>query len=148
MSAERSAFLDAYLRRRASEARPVKDAPSQPNSVHVHVTESEANAPLRYLVLRLIEGARVELDFECLEPNPEKRPRQVVLSVPALEQVLNGAILVCDLADGRLDLVPEQESLVILFDPGLPQPEQRYRVWLSELAVGWNMLDSLINRLP
>jgi|GEM_PF-3838615 len=59
-------------------------------------------------------------------------------SAEALYEVLEGKDLVLGSSDCAVILHPDEEELVISCEEG--ESNQEIRVWIAEIALGWNML--------
>ena len=87
-------------------------------------------------MLSLVGAQRVNLDLTGMEGVGRRSNFAMALTTDALYEVLEGKPMQVDRNDGAINLCPDGNQLII-------QQEGRvssHRVWMSELALAWNML--------
>jgi hypothetical protein len=95
-----------------------------------------------YLVLELRAGSRVTLDLQGLERGSSPKVPPIALSTAAVYELLQGNDVQIVRPEGNVSLVPGKDDLLIFCEAGDDRLTRKYRVWLSELGVAWNMLCS------
>ena len=108
------------------------------NSIRVHSSISGDSPILPYLILSSSGPERVAIDLSPLVVGIASL--NLVLSQDALYDVLRGKDLFLCTPEARLVLSPRGEELVIAVLADDPSISAEYRVWLSEVALGWNVL--------
>lgn len=91
-----------------------------------------------YLILGAVGHDRISLDFSQMEDRPSRVTPTFALSTEALYEVLEGKPLYVDRHDDSIMFEPHNDELVIECRYG--GKLRQYRVWMAELAIGWNML--------
>lgn len=112
-------------------------------SFRVHVTEASTKTPTPYLLLGASGDGSVQLDFSPLESEPRHRFPNLSLSLKALYDVIQGQQLRLSRREDFVILSMEDNELVIDCARRDGTHRRQYRVWLAEVALGWNMLRSL-----
>ncbi|MGV3617044.1 MAG: hypothetical protein ACO1SV_17090 [Fimbriimonas sp.] len=113
-------------------------------SFRVHASAASAQGRIPYLVLTVVGGGRIAFDFSAMETEPRSRVAPVTLTSDALYEVLEGRELTLRQSQGTITLFATEDELNIHCrrdDASLPQ---KYRVWIAEVALGWNMLTGAI----
>jgi hypothetical protein len=91
-----------------------------------------------YLILGVAESGRLSFDFSRIEEISDRITPSFALSREALYEVLQGKAISVKRREDTIHLDPRESELVIQCNHAGKRRE--YRVWLAELAVGWNML--------
>ena len=105
-------------------------------SYRVHACNADASGKIPYLVLSLCGANRVSIDMASMKEGPLQIDYTSALTMDALYQLLEGKSVDISRRSGELTLRPDGDQLVIE-QTGL---KVSHRVWMSELALAWNML--------
>lgn len=107
-------------------------------SIRVHSSASVNPEVPRYLIMSLAGPGRLAIDLAPLEADIGLT--SLVLSQDALYDVLNGQDLVLSLANASFIFSARGEELVVAVRVDGRPAAQEFRVWLAEVALGWNIL--------
>jgi hypothetical protein len=105
---------------------------------HVHLSTHGSSPGAPYLILGSAENDTVRLDFSKLQTDGDAPFSTLALSSDAVYEILEGKTVKVDRPDGSISICPSEGELWIEFK-GI-QGSWQYRVWMSEFALGWNML--------
>ncbi|MGV3615377.1 MAG: hypothetical protein ACO1SV_08590 [Fimbriimonas sp.] len=114
------------------------------NSIRVHSSVAEDPEHPSYLVLTFSDPDRISIDLTPLVG--DLGLDDVTFSQEVLYDLLSGQDLVLSLPDAGLVFCPRGEELVIVLRADARNASSEYRVWLAEVALGWNMLTRSSNR--
>lgn len=89
-----------------------------------------------YLVISLVGAQRVSLDLARMHDEPTDGDFTITLTMEALYDLLQGNPLNIERRDGNISLAPDGGQLII----HRSSHRSSYRVWMSEIALAWNML--------
>src|SRR5690349_12667287 len=108
------------------------------NSIRVHSSAPGNPEAARYLILSFAGPGRIAIDLTPLGGDPGLA--SLILSQDALYDVLMGKDLVVSLSEVGLVFSARGEELVVAIRSDARSTPVEFRVWLAEVALGWNVL--------
>jgi hypothetical protein len=108
------------------------------NSIRVHSSTPGNPAVIPYLILSFVGPGRLGIDFSPL--GGDFGVTSLTLSEDALYDVLAGKDLVISLPEAGLVFAARGEELVVAIRVDARPAPVEFRVWLAEMALGWNVL--------
>jgi hypothetical protein len=109
-------------------------------SIRLHSSLPEDREHLAYLVLTLIDADRVSFDFAGFRGDGQPLEAPVTLSHPALYEILQGHEMTVAGTARTIHLEARGDEFVIHIASEETGATREYHVWLSEVALGWNVL--------
>jgi hypothetical protein len=113
------------------------------NSIRVHSSTPGNPEVARYLILSFAGPGRISIDLTPLGGDPGLTT--LILSQDALYDVLMGKDLVVSLSEVSLVFTARGEELIVAIRSDIRSTPLEYRVWLAEVALGWNVLSRSAN---
>lgn len=113
------------------------------NSIRVHSSTPGNPEVARYLILSFAGPGRISIDLTPLGGDPGLT--SLILSQDALYDVLMGKDLVVSLSEVSLVFTARGEELIVAIRSDIRSTPLEYRVWLAEVALGWNVLSRSAN---
>lgn len=110
------------------------------NSIRIHTSDTSPSGKIGYMVLTFTDFERVSLDLAPLGSFAPPTSSTIAMSKEALYELLLGKDLILSYAFGTISLLPRESELVVTLELAKGQTLAEYRVWLAEVALGWNML--------
>lgn len=110
------------------------------NSIRIHSSATASQGSYAYLLVSYAGSDRVILNFSQLPELATFDLPNLALSQQALSEILAGRDIVVDTSFMTVGLFPRGLELVITSYSTAHGPSGASRVWLSELALGWNIL--------
>jgi hypothetical protein len=107
-------------------------------SFRVHASAPKTNGAIPYLVLSQV-GGRITLDFAALAKTTQP-VAPLTISSDALYEILEGKDLVLRRSSDTVTLSPQADELLIVCESYDGGSDRQFRVWLSEVGLGWNIL--------
>lgn len=113
------------------------------NSIRVHSSAPGNPGCPRYLLLTEAGPGRISLDFTFLAA--DQGLSSLTLSEDALYDILTGKDLVISLPEASFVFCARGEELVVAVRTDTHTASSEFRVWLAEVALGWNILSRNAN---
>ena len=114
-------------------------------TIRIHTSTTEIGE-VPYLVLGLAGFNRFSLDFSHVSEPDRRTTPTFALSSAALYEVLEGKPLQVNRNEDSISFTPHEKELVI--ECGYQGKTNVYRVWMAELAMGWNVLTGSFGKVP
>lgn len=106
--------------------------------MHIHSSLARQVGKIPYLILGIAENGRLSFDFSRLDESSDRVTPNFAMSKEALYEVLQGKEMSVRRHEDTIHLHPQESELVIQCNHAGKHRE--YRVWIAEMAMGWNML--------
>jgi hypothetical protein len=90
-------------------------------------------------VLSLVGTERISLNLATMLDGQARGEFAVALTLDALYEVLEGKVVNMSRSEGEIRLCPDGDQLIIERE-SVKLGCASYRVWMTELALAWNML--------
>ncbi len=110
------------------------------NSIRVHTSDGCSRGKIGYMILKFSGSGRAVLNFDGLDLDFPSLSAEVALSPNAFYDLLMGKDLSLSNSAGTVILCPRGLELIIARKSSLGETLSESKVWLSELALGWNVL--------
>lgn len=110
------------------------------NSIRIHTSDSTPSEPAGYMVLTFADTERVQLDLAPLGNFARPISSCIALTQEALYELLLGKDLILRYPFGTISLLPRESELIVTLQLLRGETLAEYRVWLAEVALGWNIL--------